>query len=134
LVEPIQIRFLVGNPFLDRLPRWLDGLEGFDVEGRFGRRRDIDDRGGPLDILAGLPISGMPQCIEVRQGVDADVRRLVAWGGFEKVVAADGRIARVGKSGDFRLEFRGGFSGRYGTPLALAKVGPANNANSDLRP
>ena len=26
LVEPVQIRFVIGNPFLDRLPRWLDGL------------------------------------------------------------------------------------------------------------
>ncbi len=34
LVEPVQVRFVVGDPFLDRLPGWLDGLHGFDVEGR----------------------------------------------------------------------------------------------------
>ena len=43
LVEPIQIRLVVGNPFLDRLPGWFDRLEGFDVEGRPGWRRDVDD-------------------------------------------------------------------------------------------
>ena len=32
-VEPVEVGFVVGNPFLDRLPRWLDGLHGFDVEG-----------------------------------------------------------------------------------------------------
>jgi len=33
-VEPIKIRFFVGDPFLDRLPRWLDGFHGLDVERR----------------------------------------------------------------------------------------------------
>jgi hypothetical protein len=37
LVEPVQIRFVVGDPFLDGLPRWLDGLHGLDVKRR-GRR------------------------------------------------------------------------------------------------
>jgi len=39
LVEPVQVRFVVGDPFLDGLPRWLDGLHGVDVEGRRWRAR-----------------------------------------------------------------------------------------------
>ena len=31
------------DPFADRLPRWLDGFEGLDVEGRVGWRRKVDD-------------------------------------------------------------------------------------------
>ncbi len=34
LVEPVQVRFVIGDPFLDGHPRRLDGLHGFDVEGR----------------------------------------------------------------------------------------------------
>ena len=33
LVEPVQVRFVIGDPFLDGLPGWLDGLHGVDVEG-----------------------------------------------------------------------------------------------------
>jgi len=29
--EPVQIRFLIRDPFLDGLPGWFDGLHGFDV-------------------------------------------------------------------------------------------------------
>jgi hypothetical protein len=43
LVEPVQVRFVIGDPFLDRLPRWLDGLHGFDVEGWWGRAREMDN-------------------------------------------------------------------------------------------
>jgi hypothetical protein len=43
LVEPVQIRLVIGNPFLDRLPRWLDGLHGFDIEGWWGRAWEMDD-------------------------------------------------------------------------------------------
>jgi len=46
LVEPCEVRFVVGNPFLDRLPWRFDRLEGRDVEGRPGRRRDVDDACG----------------------------------------------------------------------------------------
>ena len=35
--ETIEVGFFVGDPFLDRLPRWFDRLHGVDVEGR--RRR-----------------------------------------------------------------------------------------------
>jgi hypothetical protein len=38
LVEPIQIRFVIGNPFLNGLPGWFDGLHGFDVKGGGGGR------------------------------------------------------------------------------------------------
>jgi len=34
LIEPIEIRVVIRNPFLDRLPRGLDGLHGVDVERR----------------------------------------------------------------------------------------------------
>jgi len=73
LVEPVQVRFVIGNapaafrrrmmntrsgggscrlawpersagnPFLDGLPGWLDGLHGFDIEGRRWRAREMDD-------------------------------------------------------------------------------------------
>jgi hypothetical protein len=43
LVEPGEVRFFVGNPFLDRLPGWFYRLEGLDVEGWSGRRRNVDD-------------------------------------------------------------------------------------------
>jgi len=45
LVEEVETRFriVVGDPFADRLPRWLDGFEGLDVEGRVGWRREVDD-------------------------------------------------------------------------------------------
>jgi hypothetical protein len=33
----------VGNPFLDRLPRWLDGLHGVNVEGWRRRAGERDD-------------------------------------------------------------------------------------------
>ena len=42
LVEKVEPRVSIvsGYPFADGLPRRLDGLEGLDVEGRVGRRRD----------------------------------------------------------------------------------------------
>jgi hypothetical protein len=43
LVEPVQVRFVVGDPFLDGLPGWLDGLHGFDIEGRRWWSREMDD-------------------------------------------------------------------------------------------
>ena len=43
LIEPSEIRFVVGYPFLDGLPRWLDGLHGFDVEGRRRWPGKMDD-------------------------------------------------------------------------------------------
>ncbi len=33
-IEPVEVRFVVGDPFPDRQPRRLDGLHGLDVEGR----------------------------------------------------------------------------------------------------
>jgi hypothetical protein len=35
LVEPIEVRVFVRDPLLDGLPRWLDGLHGLDIEGRW---------------------------------------------------------------------------------------------------
>jgi len=43
LVEPVQIRFVIGDPFLDGLPRWLDGLHGVDIEGRRRWAGKMDD-------------------------------------------------------------------------------------------
>ncbi len=45
LVEELEtrLRIVVCNPFADGLPRRLDGLEGFDVEGRVRWRWDVDD-------------------------------------------------------------------------------------------
>lgn len=42
-VEPVEIRFVVGDPFLDRLPGWFDWLHGLDVEGWRRRARERDD-------------------------------------------------------------------------------------------
>ena len=42
-VEPVKIRFFVGDPFLDRLPGWFDRLHGLDVEGWRRRARERDD-------------------------------------------------------------------------------------------
>ena len=43
LVEASEIRVVIGDPLLDRLPRWLDGLHCFDVEGRRWRAGEMDD-------------------------------------------------------------------------------------------
>ena len=31
-IEPVKVGFVVGDPFLDRLPGWLDRLHRLDVE------------------------------------------------------------------------------------------------------
>jgi hypothetical protein len=43
LVEPVQVRFVIGYPFLDGLPGWLDRLQGFDIEGRRWRAGKLDE-------------------------------------------------------------------------------------------
>jgi hypothetical protein len=43
LIEPSEIRFVIGDPFLDGLPGWLDGLHGFDIEGRRRWTGKMDD-------------------------------------------------------------------------------------------
>ena len=45
LVEQVaaRLRIVVWDPFADGLPGWFDGLEGFDVEGRVRRWREVDD-------------------------------------------------------------------------------------------
>jgi hypothetical protein len=43
LVEPVHVRVVVRDPFLDGLPGWLDGLHGIDIEGRRRRAREMDD-------------------------------------------------------------------------------------------
>ena len=43
LIEPIEVRIVIRNPLLDRLPRRFDGLHGVDVEGRWWRAGKLDD-------------------------------------------------------------------------------------------
>lgn len=43
LIEPIEVRIVIGDPLLDRLPRGLDGLHGVDVERRWWRAGKLDD-------------------------------------------------------------------------------------------
>ena len=43
LVEPIEVRIVIRNPFLDGLPRGLDRLHGLDVEGRRRRAGEMDE-------------------------------------------------------------------------------------------
>jgi hypothetical protein len=42
-VEPIEVRFVIGNPFLDRLPGRLDGHHRLVVDGGRGRARKAND-------------------------------------------------------------------------------------------
>ena len=42
-VEPVEVGFVVGDPFLDRLPGWLDRLHGLDVERRRRWAGELDD-------------------------------------------------------------------------------------------
>ena len=42
-VEPVEVRFVIGNPLLDRQPRRLDGVQGFDIEGRRWRAWECDN-------------------------------------------------------------------------------------------
>ncbi len=42
-VEPVEVRFVIGDPFLDGQPRRLDGLHGFDVEGWRRRAWELDE-------------------------------------------------------------------------------------------
>ncbi len=42
-VEPVEVGFVVGDPFLDRVPGWFDRLHGVDVKGRRRRTRERDD-------------------------------------------------------------------------------------------
>ena len=43
LIEPIEVRIVIGDPLLDRLPRGLDGLHGVDVERRWWRAGKLYD-------------------------------------------------------------------------------------------
>ena len=42
-VKPVEIRFVVRNPFFDRLPRRLDRFHGLDIEWRYRWARELDD-------------------------------------------------------------------------------------------
>ena len=42
-VEPVEIRFVVGYPFFDRLPGRFDGFHRLDVERRRRWPRELDD-------------------------------------------------------------------------------------------
>ena len=81
LVEPVQVRFVVGDPFLDGLPGRLDGLHGVDVEGR-GRR-------------AWKTNNSFPEAVEAEEEFDflvadhgaGDLHRPLAAGAEERVAA-----------------------------------------------
>ena len=66
LVEPIGLfRFvIVWYPLADGLPRWLDGLEGFDVEERGGWWREADDAfpvATVMDVGARFHVENLPE-------------------------------------------------------------------------
>jgi hypothetical protein len=42
-VKPIEVGFVIGDPFFDRLPRWLDRFHGLDVEGWRWWPTELDD-------------------------------------------------------------------------------------------
>ena len=42
-VEPVEVRFVIVDPFLDRQPRRLDGFHGLYVEGWRWRARERDE-------------------------------------------------------------------------------------------
>lgn len=42
-VEPVEVRFIIGDPFLDRQPGRLDRLHGVDVERGRWRARELDE-------------------------------------------------------------------------------------------
>ena len=81
LVEPIQVWFVVGDPCLDGLPRWLDGLHGLDVERWRGRAGEMDN--------------ALPEAVEAEEEFDfivaddgaGDLHRPIAAGAEERVAA-----------------------------------------------
>ncbi len=79
LVEPVKIRFVIGYPFFNGLPRWLDGLHGFDVEGRRWRAGKMDET--------------FPQAVEAEEELDL-ARAQVGANGFHGSLAA-GALERV---------------------------------------
>ena len=79
LIEPSEVRFVVGDPFLDSLPGWLDGLHGFDVEGRRWRAREMND--------------AFPEAVEAEEEFDLAGAQVGAHG-FHDAVAA-GALERI---------------------------------------
>ena len=81
LVKPVQVRLVIGDPFLDGLPGWLDGLHGLDVERWRGRAREMDN--------------AQPEAVEAEEELDflaadhgaVDLHRPVAAGADERVAA-----------------------------------------------
>ena len=55
-VEPVEIRLVVGDPLLDRLPGRFDRLHGLDVEGWRRRARERDD--------------SLPEAVEAEEELD----------------------------------------------------------------
>ena len=86
-VEPVEIRFVVRNPFFDRLPRRLDGFHGLDIEWRYRRARELDD--------------AFPQAMNAEEELDL-LGAFDGTGGFYGSFAA-GALERVG-SPDFEDE------------------------------
>ena len=82
-VEPVEVRFVIGDPFLDRQPGRLDRLHGLDVEGRRWRAWELDKT--------------LPQPVEAEEkfgllAVDDLADRFhgaLAAGAFERIAAPD---------------------------------------------
>ena len=108
LVEPVQVRFVIGDPFLDGLPGWLDGLHGVDVEGRRRWPGKMDD--------------AFPEAVEAEEELDflmpdegadgfhgahaAGALERVAAPDFEDEVTPEGRMwraLRLGGAGRFLM-------------------------------
>ena len=110
-IEPVEVRFVIGDPLLDRQPRRLDGLHGLDVEGRRWRAWELDET--------------LPKAMETEEEFDflavddlADrFHGTLAAGAFERVAAPDsedqvapkwahiagGLLRRCGDEEDLRL-------------------------------
>jgi len=84
LIEPSEIRLVIWDPFLDGLPRWLDGLHGFDIEGRRWRAGKVDDT--------------LPESVETKEEFDLAGAQVCAHG-FHDAVAA-GALERVASRGN----------------------------------
>jgi hypothetical protein len=93
-IEPIEIGFFVGDPFLDRLPGWFDGFHRLDVEGRRRRAWELDDA-----FHSSLKLRmACPQAVEAQKKFDL-LGAFYGTGEFHGSFAA-GALQRIG-SPDF---------------------------------
>jgi hypothetical protein len=82
-IEPVEVRFVIGDPLLDGQPRWFDGFHRLDVEGRRWRAWELDET--------------LPKAMETEEEFDllavddlADrFHGALAAGAFERIAAPD---------------------------------------------